>query len=236
MEPSEGNQAGINPAVEQPVEPQAEPIQAEDSTAVAETPAEETAPEVKPVRKTLWDKLFPFIIVALLFFLGGLVAFYFGLYQPAKQEAQLAADAAAAKIATLTEDFNQAIKQAGEAQVDLDMAKGELQAAQTQVDDLSTQLGSAEKLKAAYKFLADVNTARMALAARDADSSRQAISFARGDLSELQATGIDANAISGFTTLLEEADKNLGEPELVKSRAALDTLYNNLLLLINNLP
>lgn len=236
MEPSEGNQAETTPAVEQPIEPQAEPIQAEDNTAVVETPAEEASPEVKPARKTLWDKLFPFIIVALLFFLGGLVAFYFGLYQPAKQEAKAAADTAAAKIATLTVEFDRAIKQTGEAQVDLDMAKSELQAAQTQVDDLTTQLGNSEKLRAAYKFLADVNTARMAMAAKDLDSSRQAISFAKGDLAELTATGIDANAISGFKTLLEDADKNLSEPELLKSRAALDTLFNNLLLLINNLP
>ena len=87
-----------------------------------------------------------------------------------------------------------------------------------------------------YKFIADVNLARVKLETLDVNSSRQAINFAKADLAELQATGIDPDAISGFSASLDEANTNLGQPDLLKSREALNTLYSSLLLLVNNLP
>ena len=65
-------------------------------------------------------------------------------------------------------------------------------------------------------------------------SSLQAINFIKVDLTELEKTTLDPNAIAGFKDRISEAESNLSvEPS--KSLAALDTLYNNLLFLISNL-
>ena len=123
-----------------------------------------------------------------------------------------------------------------QAQTDLDVTKGELKAAETAIEDLTVELANANQLKMVYKFIADVNLARVKLETLDVNSSRQAINFAKADLAELQATGIDPDAISGFSASLDEANTNLSQPDLLKSREALNTLYSSLLLLVNNLP
>ena len=108
-------------------------------------------------------------------------------------------------------------------------------AAQGTIEAQAAELLKEQQLKTIYKFLADVNTARALLESLDVNSTRQAINFAKADLVELEATGIEAASISGFKDRLDEAETNLGEADLLTSRAALNTLYQNILLLIDNL-
>lgn len=232
LEPAAGNQAEVTPV--KPIEE----IQTEDSPVVEEPKPEPVKTEVveTPKKKSFWSKVLTWFIIVLVFFIGGVATLYFVVYQPAREAAKAAAETSAQKITSLTENYNQAIKQFGTAQTDLDVTKGELKAAETAIEDLTVELANANQLKMVYKFIADVNLARVKLETLDVNSSRQAINFAKADLAELQATGIDPDAISGFSASLDEANTNLGQPDLLKSREALNTLYSSLLLLVNNLP
>ena len=120
-------------------------------------------------------------------------------------------------------------------QTELDTAKADLTAAQTTIAEQTTELAKSNQVKIAYKFLLDVNAARAALEKLDTNTALQAINFAKVDLADLLTTNIDAAATTGFADRLDEAAKNITEPDLLKSRDALDTLYSSLLLLVNNL-
>lgn len=208
--------------------------------------AEEAAPEStygrgsevgQPhAKKSFWGKLLPWVIVAIFFYLGGLATIYFALYQPDKQIAVAAKEADAAKIANLTGQYDQALKQYRDAQIELDLTKSELQAAHATVEDQIVELAQTKQLNIAYKFLVDVSSARAALEKQETSTARQAINFARADLKELEATDVQTDSLAGFEARLDEAALNLTEPGLEKSRAALDTLYASILLLIDNLP
>jgi cytoskeletal protein RodZ len=206
---------------------------------VAETPAAETAatPEVKPAptKKSFWSKILPWVIVAVIFFLGGVATIYFALYQPAVNTAKADAAAAEQQIAELSDKVGQAEIDTAAIQTELDTAKTDLTAAQTTIAEQTTELAKSNQVKVAYKFLLDVNAARAALEKLDTNTALQAINFAKVDLADLQATNIDAAATTGFADRLDEAANNITEPDLLKSRDALDTLYSSLLLLVNNL-
>jgi hypothetical protein len=220
MEPNETIQpedsvAGGQPVVEQPA--------AEQQPVVEQPVIEPVKSEVEPspAKKTFWSKVLPWVIVALLFFIGGLATIFFTLYQPLKTELNTAK-------ATITELTDEVAK----AKIDKEL----LTAAQTTIAEQKTAVANANQKTIVYKFLVDVNAARVALEKGDTNSALQAINFARTDLTDLKATNLDAAALSGFAARLDDASKNITEPTLSKSRQALDTLFSNLLLLVNNLP
>lgn len=198
-------------------------------------------------KKKFWSKVLPWVIVAALFYLGGLATIFFALYQPQKQadtaaiaelsaSATAAAEADANKIIDLTNDYNQALKQYSDAQAELDLTKAELEANRTIVVDKDAELAAVKLSNLAYKFLVDVSSARIAIEKQDTATARQAINFAKADLEELKSTNVTADVLSGFAEKLNEASSNLTLSGIEKSRSALDSLYSNLLLFIGNLP
>lgn len=238
--------------LEPPYEPAADesvPEAAEEekpATAAVGAPPRQLVGEPHP-KKSFWAKVLPWVIVAVLFYLGGLATLFFAVYQPYKQAATVAAaeaatkataaaEADADKIINLTNDYNQALKQYGDTQTELDLTKGELEAANATIADQQTEIARTHKMNIAYKFLVDVSSARAALEKQDTATARQAINFARADLAELKATDIEPASLSGFAEKLDDADKNLNIAGITRARTALDSLYANLLLLVDNLP
>ena len=120
------------------------------------------------------------------------------------------------------------------ANADLTVANANLANAQATIEVQTTVLAKTELLKVIYKFQSDVNVARASLSKLDPSSSRQALSFVAADLTELEKAGLDPDSISGFKAKIEDAQANL-ETAPDKSLADLETIYSNLLLLINNL-
>lgn len=218
MEPKEEIKPGETPAVEQPV---IEPVKAEVEPA--------------PAKKSFWSKILPWVIVAVVFYLGGLATIFFAVYQPAKDAAAAAAADADIQITELTDKVAQAEIDTAAVQTELDTAKADLTAAQTTIADQTAQLAKIKQMEIVYKFLVDVNGARAALEKLDTNTALQSINFAKADLTELQTTEIDAASLSGFGDLLDTAISKMAEPDLLTSRDALDTLYSNLLNLVNNL-
>jgi len=218
MEPKEEIKPGETPAVEKPV---VEPAKTEVKPA--------------PAKKSFWSKMLPWVIVAVVFYLGGLATIYFAVYQPAKTAAAAAAADADKQITELTDKAAQAEINTAAIQTELDTTKTDLTAAQTTIAEQTAELAKTNQMKIAYKFLVDVNGARAALEKLDTNTALQSINFAKTDLTDLQATDIDAAAISGFGDLLDTAISKMAEPDLLTSRDALDTLYSNLLNLVNNL-
>ncbi len=218
MEPKEEIKPGETPAVDQP---------AIDTVKAEEKPA--------PVKKGFWSKILPWVIVAVVFYLGGLATIFFAVYQPAKNTAAAAAADADKQITELTDKVAQAEIDIAAVQTELDTVKADLTAAQTTIADQTAQLAKIKQMEIVYKFLVDVNGARAALEKLDTNTALQSINFAKADLTELQATEIDAASLSGFGDLLDTATSKISEPDLLTSRDALDTLYSNLLNLVNNL-
>lgn len=219
MEPKEENKPEVTPAAETP----------------AAEPASQEELKPAPAKKSFWSKLLPWVIVAVVFFLGGIATIYFALYQPAVNTAKADAAAAEQQIAELTDKVGQSEIDTAAIQTELDTTKADLTAAQTTITEQTVELAKTNQLKVAYKFLLDVNAARAALEKLDTNTALQAINFAKADLAELQTTDIDAAAMTGFADRLDEAASNISSPDLLKSRDALDTLYSSLLLLVNNL-
>ncbi|HOW90726.1 MAG TPA: hypothetical protein PK883_00300 [Anaerolineaceae bacterium] len=246
----EANAAGFD---QTPIEPAAETVESavEEVAGLPAAASLGTAPrqlvgEPHP-KKKFWSKVLPWVIVAALFYLGGLATIYFALYQPQKQadkaalaelsaSATASAEADANKIIDLTNNYNQALKQYGEAQTELDLTKGELEATRNTVIDKDAELAKANLSNLAYKFLVDVSSARAAVEKADTATARQAINFAKADLEALKAANVTADVISGFAEKLNEASSNLTPSGIAKTRTALDSLYSNLLLFIDNLP
>jgi cytoskeletal protein RodZ len=218
MEPKEEMKSGETPAVDQPA---VESVKAEVKPA--------------PAKKSFWSKLLPWVIVAVVFYLGGLATIFFAVYQPAKNAAAAAAADADKQITELTDKVAQAEIDISTVRTELDTMKADLTAAQTTIADQTTQLAKIKQMEIVYKFLVDVSGARAALEKLDTNTALQSINFAKADLTELQATEIDAASLSGFGELLDTATSKISEPDLLTSRSALDTLYSNLLNLVNNL-
>jgi hypothetical protein len=211
-------------------------VQAEDS------PAEKVT-EIKPTieivstpapKKGLVDRALPWVIVAIVFFLVGALLTWFVVYQPKAQE--LTAAQAQMTASAATAETNAANLQAtlNAANADLTLAKENLASAQSTIEAQTTLLAKTELLKVIYKFQSDVNVARASLSKLDPSSSRQALSFVAADLTELEKAGLDPDSLSGFKSKIEDAQTNL-ETAPDKSLADLETIYSNLLLLINNL-
>jgi hypothetical protein len=204
-------------------------------------PAKPTTDEVKPAvgqpkpKKSFGSKLLTWLVVAAVFFLAGMVTFYFTRYQPLKIAADKAAADGSAKISSLTADFNQALKQYRDAQTELDLTKGELKSFQATEEELQNEVATIQKTNITYKFLVDVSSARLALEKEDVSGARQAINFARADLKALEATDIEKDALSGFAEKLDAASSNLSLTGMESAKAALDELYANLLLLVDHL-
>ena len=100
--------------------------------------------------------------------------------------------------------------------------------------DSNNALDKAQQLSILYKFEADVNTARTALAKQDPSTARQALTIAGTDLTELQKTSISVDNIAGLQPQLDLAVTYL-ESDVIKASAAMDTLYTNLLLISGNI-
>lgn len=236
-------------ATEQPTDvPASEEISPET---IQEKPAAARLPRMQVgqphPKKTFGARLLPWVIVALLFYVGGLATIYFALYQPkvealqtdAAEQAALAnasAENDAARIVQLTDDYNQALKQYQTAQAALDSTKIELEGARSTIADQEGNLARLTKSNIAYKFLMHVSTARTALEQQDTASARQAVNLAKTDLEALKQTDVTADILAGFAEKLNEASSNLTLTGIDRARAALDTLYTNLLLLIENMP
>lgn len=205
--------------------------QVEDNPVVEETkPAAEVKPAAPAAKKGFVDRALPWVIVALVFFIGGALLTWFLIYQPKAAEleaAKVGMNAAADNAALLQEQID-------EVNTSLTASQADLADAQATITTQEATIADAELLQKIYKFQADVNLARAMLSKLDPASSRQALSFVSADLSELEKTGLDPDALSGFSAKLKEAQDNL-EAEPDKSLDAMETLYSNLLLLINNL-
>ncbi len=225
MEPKEENKSEVTSAAGKNAKPAVEPG---DITQEMLAPAK--------AKKSFWSKILPWVIVAVVFYIGGLATIYFALYQPADKTAKADAAAAEQKISELTSQVGQNEIDNAAIQKELDTVKADLTTAQGTITEQTTELAKSNQMKAAYKFLVDVNAARAALEKLDNPTALQAINFAKSDLAELQTTDIDAAALSGFADRLNEAEQSLNESNALKTREALDTLYSNLLLLVNNLP
>ncbi|KAF0109638.1 MAG: Uncharacterized protein FD147_2145 [Chloroflexi bacterium] len=206
-------------------------VQTEDKAGVNELRDSVTDPAVEMTpKKSFIDRAIPWVIVTVVFFLIGAATVYFTLYQKQTLElktvqAELSEStnnltAVGAKLDALIDEHNNVL--------------ADLAAAQTSIEEKNAALAKAEQNSVIYKFQADVNAARVALLKLDPASSRQALNFVMADLAALEKTEIDANALSGFKARIEEANANL-ETDPQKALGALDTLYSNLLLLVNNL-
>ncbi len=265
MEPEEELKPQETPQPEEPaqkLEPESvlsesTPLEEAETEPVVETeavPAAVVEPAMKPevkleplrspaAKKGVWNKALPWVIVALVFYLGGLATIYFALYRPAVMEAETAAETAKAEITSLNDQLSQLELQKSLVQSELDTTRSELVNTQ---EDLATAQGTIEEQvssvananirRLAYKLLANINTARVALENADVAAARQALNFAKGDLAELEGTDVESDALSGFADRMEEAITNLTEEGLETSRAALESLFAKLLLLVANLP
>ncbi len=241
-EPVEFESAPMEEVVTEPV------IETEPETVTEVEPSIKTEVKREPLRspaakKSYWNKALPWVIVALVFFLGGLATIYFALYQPVKQAALTAANTAQQEISSLNNQVSQLEVQKSLVQSELDTTRGELvdtqedlAAAQATIEEQVTDVANAKVKRVAYQLLGNINSARAALEKLDTASARQALNFAKADLAELESAGIEADALAGFADRLDEALANLNEAGLEKSRAALVTLNSNVLLLVANLP
>ena len=254
-----------------PEEPEAESFIQEDKPLIIENvPAEEVVaeplhegepepvaaavPEVKPEVKReplraprtnngLWNKALPWVIVALVFFLGGLATIYFAMYRPLKQAAALTSEETALETTNLNDQISQLTLDKSQLATELQTTRDELvntqadlATANATIEEQIAEVANANVQNMVYSMLTNVNIARAALETNDASSARQALTFAKGDLVELEGSGIEADVLSGFAERLDEATTNLSEEGFATSRAALETLFNNLLLLAKNLP
>ena len=211
-------------------------VQAEDSPAEKETVYK---PEVEivstpPAKKGLIDSILPWVIVAIVFFLVGALLTWFVVYQPKSQELATTQTEMAAAAATASDNAANLLSSLDTANADLTIANENLANAQATIEAQTTLLAKTELLKVIYKFQSDVNVARASLSKLDPSSSRQALSFVAADLTELEKAGLDPDSLSGFKAKIEDAQANL-ETAPDKSLADLETIYSNLLLLINNL-
>ncbi len=203
-------------------------VQSEDTPHVEEPKKEVITPKEEPKpQKSFGAKILPWVITALVFFLGGIAVLYFALYQP--KLATYKADLKAAEEAASTASQNLST-----IETDLALAESNLETANITIDDLSAQLTRSQLFSQIYKFQSDVNAARVALLKLDPASSLQALNFIKEDLASLEKTDLDPDAIAGFKERITEAEANL-QADPSKSVQALDTIYNNLLFLISNL-
>lgn len=200
-------------------------IQMEDSPSL-ETPKKpaDAAEEPNPIKKrSFWQKVLPWVIVALVFFIGGMALIYFTLYQTARTD-----------LSQAQTNLSSATDQLSTAQLDLEKAKNDLTTTQSDLVTANNELDKTSQLSALYKFQSDVNLARVSLAKLDPSSARQALSVATDDFTALSNTNVSKSAISGLQAQIDTALTNL-ETDPAKAMNALDTLYTNLLLISDSI-
>jgi cytoskeletal protein RodZ len=200
-------------------------IQMEDSPSL-ETPQKtmDSAEEPNPIKKrSFWQKVLPWVIVALVFFIGGMALIYFTLYQTARTD-----------LSQAQASLSSATDQLSTAQLDLEKAKNDLTTTQSDLVTANNELDKTSQLSALYKFQSDVNLARVSLAKLDPSSARQALSVATDDFTALSNTNVSKSAISGLQAQIDTALTNL-ETDPAKAMSALDTLYTNLLLISDSI-
>jgi multidrug efflux pump subunit AcrA (membrane-fusion protein) len=200
-------------------------IQMEDSPSL-ETPKKpvESSQEPTPEKKRrFWQKVLPWVIVALVFFIGGMALIYFTL----NQTASTSLSEARANLSSVTEQLTTA-------QLDLEKAKSDLSTTQSDLVTANNELDKTSQLSALYKFQSDVNLARVYLSKLDPSSARQAMSMAADDFTALSNTNVSKSAISGLQAQIDTALTNV-EADPAKAMSALDTLYTNLLLISDSI-
>lgn len=198
-------------------------IQMEDSqTAEVEKKAQAEPKTEKKEKKTFLQIVLPWLIVAVVFFLGGVSTLYFTVYRTTKAEL----DAAKAEVVQSAADLDTA-------NADLQQAKTDLADAQAALSEKTTALTKAETLELLYKFQADVNDARASLLNNDPSSARLMMASIAGDLSELQKTDIDAQSLTGLQPRIDTALQYL-ESDPQTAIESLRTLSTNLSVLIEN--
>lgn len=200
-------------------------VQVEDSQTL-ETPRPEekkVEPQPEPKKRNFGQIVLPWVIVSLVFFLIGAGLVYFTIYQSATTELA-ATKSQAADLST----------QLSSAQVDLEKAKNDLNTTQMSLTDAQSALETEKIAAILYKFQTDVNAARVALFKLDPSSTRQALTFAADDLSNLSKTNIGADKLSGLQERIDTALTNI-EADPLKAMDTLDTLYTNLLAININL-
>lgn len=213
MDPDNNVQAEDNPAENKPV------------VEIVSTPAP---------KKGFIDRALPWVIVALVAFLVGALLTWFVVYQPKGQALAAAQTQMSVAATTAAENETNLQSQIDSVNADLTVANEGLASAQSTIEAQTTLLAKTELMKVIYKFQSDVNLARATLSREDPASSKQALSFVVSDLADLEKAGLDPDSLSGFKTKIEDAQANLNS-EPAKSLQDLETIYSNLLLLINNL-
>ena len=219
------------------MEPTQEPQAVENQAAVEaeQKPIETISPEAP--KKGFIDKAIPWVIVAIVFFIAGAIVVWFTMVQPKNlelQTAQTQLETAAQNLDAEKAKLETANTQITEVQNEIASVQSELSTAQTTIAEKEAEIAKIDQSRVVYKFQADVNAARLALENIDTASSRQALTFVQSDLADLENTGIAPDAIAGFKARIEEALENL-DKEPLQSKEAMETLNENLLLLINNL-
>jgi len=207
-------------------------VQAEDSPA-ENKPVVEIVSTPAP-KKGFIDRALPWVIVALVAFLVGALLTWFVVYQPKGQALAAAQTQMSVAATTAAENETNLQSQIDSVNADLTVANEGLASAQSTIEAQTTLLAKTELMKVIYKFQSDVNLARATLSREDPASSKQALSFVVSDLADLEKAGLDPDSLSGFKTKIEDAQANLNS-EPAKSLQDLETIYSNLLLLINNL-
>jgi cellulose biosynthesis protein BcsQ len=192
--------------------------QVEDSPEV-EKKVEKTKADVKVEtkhKKTFWQIVLPWVIVAVVFFLGGMSLIYFTMYKDAKTELAMVKEGAAQLVAKLSTTEN-----------DLNQANNDLAAAQSSLTQTTDALNKSQMLEILYKFQADANKARTFLLDHDPASAYLVLPALSADLTALQGLNVDAKFISGLQGNIDSVTQNYeAQPET--AIAALKTLSESL--------
>jgi len=193
--------------------------QIEDNPTVEATIKDEPKEPVTGIEKkkpTFGQKVLPWIIVALVFFLGGASLIYFTLYRTAKADL-LAMNESAAKLTTnLTT-----------CQADLTTANDNLSAAQATLTQNSVDLNRQQKLAILYKIQADANAARAALLDGNLFSAGLKMALLADDIAKMKSTDFTAEEISGLQSRLDTVQQNLPDNP-TKAIKELETLAHDL--------
>jgi cytoskeletal protein RodZ len=200
-------------------------IQAEDSPSLETQPGnkEPTSQTQKVAKPGFFKRAFPWVLVAVIFFIAGASLVYFTLYRDTNHE-----------LSTAKDNITQLSEQVSSDEVDLQKAKTDLSNSQSDLANANTALAQTQDFSIIYKFQADVNAARTALARQDPSTARQTLTIAGTDLADLQKTSLSADSIAGLQPQLELALSSL-ETDSTKAASAMDTLYMNLLLISGNI-
>lgn len=179
--------------------------QIEDSQSVEQEEKVEIKTEMnnadKP-KKTFVQKALPWVIVALVSFLGGAALIYFTLFTTTKADLAAATENSAQLTANLTT-----------CQADLTKANDGLSAAQTTLTQTSVDLAKQQKLAILYKFQADANAARSALNESNLFSAGLKMALMVDDIAKMKAMDFSADEITGLQSRLDTIQQSLpGDP------------------------